>query len=87
MTERKTERLSPAEHEELVRFSAQVRRCLESGIGLAARIRPARETSHRGRARSRLDCVLHDYISPAIRSLEEIVAQTARHLEGEGDAE
>jgi hypothetical protein len=80
---RKTERLSAAEQAELARFVVELRRCLETGLGVATGLRPARETSPRGLARSRLDCVLHDFLGPAVRDAESIAAGAARALEAE----
>jgi hypothetical protein len=75
------EGLSSAEHEELVRLAAQLHQIQESARGAAARLRPAREDSPRAEARSRLECVIHDYLVPAARDTESIVQSAARALE------
>jgi hypothetical protein len=82
--ERKPERISPQEYEDIVQLAAQCRRLMETAVGVAGRLRPvAREKSARGQVRSRLDCVLHDFITPASRDLNAIADAASRHLEDE----
>jgi hypothetical protein len=81
VTKRTGDRLSREEHEQLTRLAEELRRFME--MARSVRLRPARESSPRGQARSRLACVLHDYISPAIRDLDSIAEAAARHLEDE----
>jgi hypothetical protein len=86
--ERKLERISPEEYEDVVQLAAQCRRLMETALGVAGRLRPAtRETSPRGKVRSRLDCVIHDFIAQAVRDLGTIADTAARHLEDEGQIE
>lgn len=77
------ERLSADEHEGIVRLAALLRQAHKTGLGVAGRIRPARVASPRGRARSRLECVLHDFLAPAVRDVDSIAESAARSLEAE----
>jgi len=85
VTKRKSERLSAAEYGQVTNLAAELRRFLEAAYRV--RLRPARETSPRGRTRSRLACVLHDYIAPAVRDLDSIAEAAARRLEDERASE
>lgn len=82
---RKSERLSREEYEQVTRLADELRHFMATARGV--RLRPARETSPRGRAWSRLACVLHDYISPAVRDLDSIAENAARRLEDKGTQE